>query len=184
MIKYKKNITCIEIMNYYVNNKLLVSEINKISYSNIGYLLLGVIIETVTKLSYLEVFNKYIFIPLKMKHTYNSSIANTKLYNNNKLLSQKLLHAIDYGATNGALYSCVKDLIIFGKNIISLLNKNSIQIIKNGGYIFNTENNNNFISHGGSYFGSSCMLRIMYDKSMNYKGMRISLGTYTYMDII
>lgn len=175
------NLTCTEIMNFHMKNKLklLVSKINDFSYSNVGYLLLGVIIEKVTNLSYLEIFKKYIFKPLKLKHTSNFDIANIKLYNNNKLLSVKLLNITDNGGTCGALFSCMKDLIKFSKNIIKLLNNKSMKIIKENKYIFNSQEKNNFISHTGYYFGTKTYLNIKYDKSMNYIDMEFLFSTFT-----
>ena len=58
----KKYTCCKDILNNHINEKFITLKNDGYSYSNIGYVLLGYIIEKITGLDYLQVYKKYIFI--------------------------------------------------------------------------------------------------------------------------
>ena len=60
----------IDVIDYYKNDSLEFAPGDKYSYANVGYLILGHIIEKVSGLTYADYLNKYIFKPLGMTNTF------------------------------------------------------------------------------------------------------------------
>jgi len=167
------NFNATNVLKYFINDKLIVTQIGIYSYSNIGYIILGVIMEKITNLSYFELFTKYILKPLKMKNT-NIDYTNIILYNNDELLAKEIIICNSYGASGGFLNSCCKDLIKFSKNIFKLINKNSFNIIKNASNIFYSFDNKFIITHEGNMCGIDSKLEITYKKKIKKNNNRSS----------
>lgn len=82
----------------------------KYEYSNLGFALLGYIIQQVSGLPYEEYINKYILTPLDMRHTYweyskvpaNELALGYRRLNNN-WVEQPMLHSGAYGAMGGMI---------------------------------------------------------------------------------
>jgi CubicO group peptidase (beta-lactamase class C family) len=146
------------------------------SYSNIGYVILGYLIEVVTGVPYFEYIKNNILIPLKMNNTdiddCNITLYNEKAKKLNK--NEKNKRFVEFAAGN--LKSCINDLIKFSK-FIKLLDKNTIKILKET-YI-NKKNDEQIIkiTHNGLIFGSASKLKIYYDDKWNIKDIFISFET-------
>lgn len=91
------------------------------SYSNLGYSLLGIVIERVSDLNYIEYINKHIFAPLKMTESgfyqQYGQIPSLSVGFNNEGKAQKELPLLDIPA--GAIYSTVIDMVKFGQALFA-----------------------------------------------------------------
>jgi len=140
----------------------------KYKYSNSGYILLGYIVEKVSKKSYEEYLKENIFHPLNMTNTgydHHSPIlkhrASGYSLNGDGFINAPYIDmSIPHGA--GALYSTVEDLYIWDKALYTekLVSKSSLDKIftpyrENYGYGWQiTESfNRKHISHGGGING-------------------------------
>lgn len=157
------------------------------SYSNVGFSLLGIIIENITKKTYADAMNYLVFNPLGLKNTgheiegkillnkangYNWIGQN--IYNSNHENKSHVIAA-------GSLFSSANDLILFSKEIIngSLLSKEMhkkyLKIVSNNrtgggwvswGYKANLENEKKkgqLVMHGGSSPGFRAVICIFLD---------------------
>ena len=160
--------------NLFINNKYGIY-----NYSNMGYVILGYIIEQITNKSYIESFQKYIFIPLKMNNT-NIGESNIKLYSKNCKKLKKYEKNLKYWTfTAGSLYSCVNDLIIFAKESHKLLNNNTINILINNIYLGMRNNKNGHIGHSGNINGSSTKFNYKLNKNLLVENIQIEFNTCT-----
>jgi CubicO group peptidase (beta-lactamase class C family) len=142
-------------LNSFIDEKLFKHKKNTDNYSNIGYILLGAIIEKITNLSYLDAYKYFLFVPMKMKNT-NIGETNITLYSENcKKLKNTEINFRYFGLSAGGLYSTINDLINFSKNIINLLDKKSLNTL-NKIYITKLQNPNGDIGHSGKIYGSHC----------------------------
>jgi len=108
--------TAQDVLDTFIDEKIFTMTKGDFYYSNLGYILLGAIIEKVTLMSYIDAYQFYIFHPLKMKST-SVGKTNIILYNQNKKkLNKKEYNERFFASTGGALYSCIKDLICLAKN--------------------------------------------------------------------
>ena len=173
-IKYE---SATEIYNKLYNNKLINKKIKgTFSYSNIGYIILGVLIENVSGLTYSDYIKHNIIIPLKLNNT-GIEDTNVILYNNKlKKLNKYEKWIRTFVSSAGQLKSCIKDLTIFSKNFITLLDKKTLNLL-NKLYIYKEENGNIIISHNGNITGGSSILKIIYDKHYKVKNIYILLKT-------
>lgn len=174
-LKEKYN-TANSITPFFLNEKIFTFKYGEYSYSNIGYVLLGQIIEKITNLSYIDILKKYIINPLNLSHT-NVGLTNIKLYN--KYSDQ--LQLIDYNkryfaSSAGSLYSTTNDLIKLAHDGIKLLNQNSLNILKKL-YIYSFENNHNVIKHRGKITGGKTTLKIIYNNHWNVIDLYIKMQT-------
>ena len=64
---HKKYSNTTSIVKKLLHEKLMINTVGTCQYANINYLLLGMIIENVTELNYLDAVTKYLLTPLKMK---------------------------------------------------------------------------------------------------------------------
>ena len=142
----------------------------KYKYSNSGYILLGYIVEKVSKKPYEEYLKENIFQPLNMTNTgydHHSPLMRHRA-SGYSLSSDGLINApyidmsIPHGA--GALYSTIEDLYIWDRTLYTekLVSKSSLDKIftpfkENYGYGWQiTESfNHKHISHGGGINGFS-----------------------------
>lgn len=116
-IKWDENIKVsnADILNTLIQYKPdLANLMNKrFNYSNTNFVLLALIIEKVSGMSYAEYLNKTFFIPLKMNHTYvfkwSDSATATPSYTWNGVQEKFTYLDITYGDKN--IYSTVADLL-------------------------------------------------------------------------
>lgn len=147
------------------------------SYSNSGYSILGYIIQKVTGITYEQAVRKYIFQPIKMKH---SGFDFERLTSKNKAVGYSVysdtIHSVATFSDSsvvfaaGAIYSTVKDLYRFHKAMQSykivdeaLLQKAYTPFKHNYGYgwIIDTIHGNKMVYHSGGISGfSSIFIRI------------------------
>ena len=147
----------------------------KYFYSNIGYAILGVLIEKVSDTIYSDFIKQNILIPLKMNNT-GIEDCNITLYNHKqKKLSKYEKWERTFASSAGELKSCINDLIKLSK-FPTLLNDDTLKIIKE----FNIFLENNEIYHiqqGGAITGGSAKFSLAYDKKWQIEDIYISLET-------
>lgn len=107
------------------------------SYSISGYLLLGYIIEDVTKMKYEDYLKKYIFEPLNMTNSgfdYHQDIVKRRA--NGYVIKDGVLKNADFidmriAGAGGGLYSNVEDLYIFNNALKSgkIISHNSVDLM-------------------------------------------------------
>ena len=176
-IKYESATQVYHKYNNYNNNKLINEKLKGVSsYSNIGFHILGYLIEQITGIKYSDFIKKNILIPLKMDNT-GIEDCNITLYNKKlKKLTKYEKWERTFASSGGELKSCVKDLIKFSK-FVKLLDKQTLDILKEL-YIYRKKNDENIISHPGYISGGSSGLRINYDNNYyKVKDIYISLQT-------
>jgi CubicO group peptidase (beta-lactamase class C family) len=150
-VRYKSLLKC---MKTFINENLFIHEFGTDNYSNIGYIILGYIIEKITKLSYIDAYKKYIFNFIGMKNT-DIGKTNIKLYSENCKKIKKYENNFKYwGSSAGGLYSSVNDLLLFAEKSSTLLNKNTIDILQNKTNIGNRDNPRGKIGISGKIYGS------------------------------
>ena len=190
--KELENVKIIDIMNHvsgikqdpekYVNSignyknikkeQLIKHKKGSFIYSNLGYMLLGVLIENVSNMTYQEFVKNNILQPLKMS---NSSFDKTTITHYNlkqKKLTKKQENERVKSVSDGGLKSCVIDLIKFKKFPILLKNKSLLKNL----YIF-YEDKEYYISHNGNTTGIKSNLIIKYDKKWKFKDITIEFNT-------
>lgn len=155
---------------------------SKFSYSNSGYILLGIIIEKVTGMSYGKAVQDYIFNPLKMK---NSGFNFTTLSNQNKTVGYSYLSPTRQitaqicnpfvSFSSGGLYSSADDLQKFYEALLDhkLLSEKSFEKATTpflGGYgygwFIDTIQDDRVINHGGNIEGSTSYFLMMPEKKI------------------
>jgi D-alanyl-D-alanine carboxypeptidase len=150
-IHYKSLSKC---MNSFINENLFTHTFGTDNYSNIGYIILGYIIEKTTNLSFIDAYKKYIFNIIGMKNT-NVGNTNIKLYSENCEKIKKYENNFKYwGLSAGGLYSCVNDLLLFANKSFQLLNNETIDILMNQIYIGKMNNPRGNIGHSGKIYGA------------------------------
>jgi len=150
-IRHKNASSCIKT---FINENLFTKDFGTNNYSNIGYIILGHIIEKITKLTYVKAYYKYIFNIIGMKNT-DVGNTNVKLYSENCEKIKKYEHKFKYwGSSAGGLYSCVNDLLLFAKNSFKLLNNETINLLLTKIYIGAFKNPRGDIGHSGKIYGS------------------------------
>ena len=147
----------------------------KFSYSNSGYILLGIIIEIITKDTYENALKKYILNPLKMNNTgydykqlkhEKKKVIGYSYLSKTRQIETKLWNA-DLLFSSGALYSSTADIYKFYKGLTSykLLSKENLIQATNpfiGGYgygwFIDSLANDRVINHGGNIDGFTSYL--------------------------
>ena len=149
---------------------------NKHLYSNIGYHILGVLIEKISKITYSDFVRKNILLPLNMKNT-GTGNTNIILYNSKiKKLSKIETLVRHFASSAGELHSCVKDLIKFS-NFTKLLYPQTLKLCSELVFVYKEDKDNIIIHHGGSIYGGVGGLEISYDKNYKFKKIYITLKT-------
>jgi hypothetical protein len=157
--------------------KLIKHKKGTFNYSNLGYMLLGTLIETITDITYKEFVNKNILKPLKMNNT-GFDKTNTTLYNFNMNKLIKFQNNKRYNASSaGGLKSSISDLIKF-KNFHKLLEHKSLLLFQKT-YFFNYNKKDNIykIQHGGGINGTDSNFMITYDNKWKVKEIKIQFTT-------
>jgi CubicO group peptidase (beta-lactamase class C family) len=172
-IKYNN---AIEIYNKWNDNNLFDPKLyGKFHYSNIGYLLLGVIIEKITNMTYSAFVKQNILIPLKMNNT-GIEDCNIKLYNyKQEEISEYEKWERTFASADGELKSCINDLIKFSE-FTTLLNDNTLNIMKEL-WIFYEDEDIYEIQHGGHIVGGKTKFLLTYNKKWQIKDIYILLET-------
>lgn len=158
---------------YNKDEKLLMH--NEYEYSNLGYILLGVLIENITKKPYKKIVKKLILKKLEMNNT-GFGKTNIILYDNNgEKLTKKLKNERNFASSGGQLKSSLCDFIKFS-NFPMLLNENSKKILKK--IYFCTEQKDEIIvEHSGSIHGGKANIKIKYTLNWNVKKISMFLQT-------
>ena len=163
-------------MKKFINENLFTHTFGTDNYSNIGYIILGFIIEKVTKLTYIGSYKKYIFNPLYMKNT-NIGEPDIKLYSKNCKKIKKYENNFKYwGSSAGGLYSCVNDLLLFAEKSFQLLNNETIDILINNIYIAKMNNPHGNIGHSGKIYGCHTRFYFTFDDN-KLKKIHIEFNT-------
>ena len=178
-IKKKYN-NSTEVYNDFKNEKLIKHKKGIFAYSNIGYIFLGALIESVTNMTYEEVVYKNILDPLKMNHT-GFDKTNITLYTNNNNIPKKLTNRQNnermFAGSAGGFKTSISNLIKF-KNFPKLLNKQSLKLLQIIYFFENNKDNKTYnINHGGDILGGSANLNIIYDSNWKFKDINITVST-------
>ena len=175
----KKFNSATEVYEYNIHSGIIDDSIkNTRVYSNLGYQLLGVIIENISSLTYSEFVKNNILKPLNME---NSGIddCNIILYNKkHQKLTKYEKWERTFASSAGELKSCVNDLINFG-NFCKLLNDNSLENLKKIWCFKATNDEYNFF-HNGGISGGKTEIFITWNKSWEIKNVKISLSTISH----
>lgn len=170
----RKDMTSIELVNYFKNNPLDFEPGSRFKYSNAGYILLGRIIEVAAGVSYKEFLENRIFKKLNMNSSsYGSqeSIIKNRAYGyqfkENKFVNADYL-SLTLPFSAGAIMTTVDDLLLWHNALLNflLIKKESLQkamkpsALNNGkripygyGWRFAKLNGSNVIAHTGSTRG-------------------------------
>ncbi len=171
----------------FVDQPLLFEPGTDWSYSNSGYMVLGLIIERVTGESYFDYVMENIYLPAAMTNTDayeldyvvpNLAVGYTRMgAREGELKNNLFLHVVKGGPAGGG-YSTVEDLIRFGRALLEhkLLSQEFTDLVIEGkvgterenrkyGYGFRnrTENGHTIIGHSGGFPGINSFLDIYLD---------------------
>jgi len=176
--KIKYNCAIDVYKKYNKNNFIDEDLIGKFSYSNIGYIILGVLIEKITDAPYYEFIKENILIPLKMNNT-GIEDCNISLYNTyGKKLNKNQIYARTFASSAGQFKSCIKDLIKFSQ-FPKLLKKHSLELLKDM-YICKNKIIKISLHHNGGITGAKSEYKIDYDKHWKVKDIYIKLRTIAF----
>jgi CubicO group peptidase (beta-lactamase class C family) len=180
----KDNLTNAEILKIIEEREALDANIGeRYVYNNAGYVMLGLIIEKVSKMSLAEFLKENIFQPLKMK---NSLVGDTpKIDLKNRVLGYSVIGALDdyeVGHTGStSMFSNVDDLFLWDQALYTekLVSKKTIEeafspVILNDGSLSNygfgwfLTPEKKSVNHSGSDFGYRTFIRRDLDKKNTY----------------
>jgi len=167
----------IENYNNIKKEKLIKHKKNTYNYSNLGYMLLGVLIETITSTMYKEYIYERILKPLKMIDSGFSKTNITHYTFNMKKLTNKQHNERFNSISDCGLKSSISDLIKF-KRFYKLLNKKTLVLLKKINiFSYNNVDKTYIISFYGNMEGIKSKLIIQYDTKWNYKDIEIEFIT-------
>ncbi|GIP31841.1 serine hydrolase [Paenibacillus sp. J2TS4] len=112
-----------------------------VHYTDTGYNLLGLIIETITAKPYHEVLHDYIFNPLQMKHSYLSQYSQPAIKSEHPVahiyMDELKIHVDDYRSfssfySGGQTVCTLEDQLIFMKALVNhqIIQKETLDIMK------------------------------------------------------
>lgn len=127
-----------ELLNIFAEGELQFTPGEKFSYSNEGYVILGVIIEKITGISYEKALQAKIFKPLEMFNTgydHNRTILKkrasgySRLYDSEYINTNYVDMSIPYAA--GSIYSTIEDLFLWDQALYTekLLPKKYLELL-------------------------------------------------------
>lgn len=113
-------------------------------YTDTGYNLLGLIIESITSKPYADVLHEYIFTPLKMKHSYLSQFSEpaaksdypvAHLYLDDLKVNVEQYRGFSSFYSGGQTVCTLEDLLLFMKAFVNnqLLTEESMRLMQNWG---------------------------------------------------
>lgn len=99
----------------------------RFSYSNSGFIMLGLVIESITKLSYQQFVTDKIVLPLKLKHTgfyrMDALPTNTALGymcdSTSGLFGTNIYRLPILGGSDGGIYTCAQDLEVLWHSVLT-----------------------------------------------------------------
>ena len=101
----KKKYNCVtEVYNDYSKEKLLTNQIGVMNYSNVGYIILGALIEKITNEKYIDFIKNNILISLNMKNTGDEDTNITLYDNNSKILNKYQKQERTFASSAGQLF--------------------------------------------------------------------------------
>jgi CubicO group peptidase (beta-lactamase class C family) len=160
--------------------KIDANKIGNFNYSNIGFIILGAIIEKVTNMTYIEAFKIYLFKPLGMKNT-DVGNTNIQLYIKHETnyihLTKTEFNERYFASSAGAFYSTLNDVIKLSYGISKILNNESLNILKTLYIYKKTDSESQIISHNGSIYGGYCDYSIEYDNDWKVKDIFFKCST-------
>ena len=168
-----------DVFKKYKKNSCIDDELTgNFSYSNIGYIILGVLIEKITDAPYYEFIKDNILEPLKMNNT-GIEECNVTLYNiNRKKLNKSQIYARTCASSAGQFKSSLKDLIKFSQ-FPKLLNKYSLKQLKDM-YICKNKIIEISVHHNGGITGAKSEYKVDYDKHWKVIDIYIKLRTIAF----
>jgi D-alanyl-D-alanine carboxypeptidase len=169
----------------FATKPLLFEPGTKASYSNAGFIVLGLVIEKASGQSYYDYVREHIFKPADMANTgfwsYEDDIANVALSYTRLAAGQGpggqqqsantprgVAPNFTRGQSAGSSFSCVEDLVRFSEALRNhkLLRPESIELILSGGYGLGTQSINGvrWMSHAGGLPGANTFLDMYPDR--------------------
>lgn len=190
---YKKE----DFYRVFSKDSLLFKPSSKLSYSNYGYKLLGLVVEKVSGEDIITCHKKYVLEPLKLKKTtiddgvYDNNSSKFYIHKKNKIEEAPCLDC-SFKYASGCYMSTSEDLIKLGNSFLfidkffkkqSLLQLITTQKLLTGektgyGFGFTTtkdSNDNFYYGHNGGYISSRSVLRI-YPESKLVISILINIG--------
>ncbi|WP_244835598.1 serine hydrolase domain-containing protein [Shouchella clausii] len=113
-------------------------------YTDTGYNLLGLIIESITSKPYADVLHEYIFTPLKMKHSYLAQFSEPAVKSDNPVahlylddfkISVEQYRSFSSFYSGGQTVCTLEDLLVFMKAFVNnqLVTEESLRLMQNWG---------------------------------------------------
>lgn len=144
-----------DLVEFTRTNQSAVSPPGRFLYSDTGYVLLGMIVESVTNMPYQDALKNYIFKPLSMKDSYllfsgapiNPKREIAKIWFNNTEISTLNMLSCDWAG--GGIVSTTKDLLIFQRALWNgeLVSNNFMSLMQHFEHKFRS----------GMYYGTGMM---------------------------
>jgi CubicO group peptidase (beta-lactamase class C family) len=160
--------------NFFMDEKLFTLPYGSESYSIISYVLLGRVMEQITKKTYMDLYNQYIFNQFDLKNTFVGN-TNIKLYHNNKDLHEQQIFERYFAGPTGGLSSTIADLLKFSQ-MPKYLSKESLEILKKM-YVFKEKKNKFLLEASGDISGGKSSLIYTYDNNFNILDADIKMKT-------
>jgi len=184
--RFNKFTDASEIVKSFIDEELFIDYDKKAGvydYSNIGYIVLGSIIEKISDLDYVSTCYKFVLQPLRMFNT-RVGETNIELYNHKgeHLTNEEFVERY-FASSAGAFYTTALDFVRFSKGLFSLLNKDSLEILEST-YIHRLatdDNNNHILAHNGGIPGGLSELGIIYEHDDS--GIRVKNTFFRFMAV-
>jgi hypothetical protein len=158
-----------KMLSYFMDKPLDFDPGTQYSYCNSGYILLGLIIEKITRKPYQTIVRDFILTPLRMKHTGFDFVglnSTDKAKGYNKYTERLHEESVPWDSSAtfsaGSLYSTVEDLYLWHKGLFSykVYTKATLDLATNPflkgyglGCWIDTLYKKKIVSHGGSILG-------------------------------
>lgn len=191
----KEYATLLDAMDRFKDRKLVGQPGKVYQYTTYGYVVLGVIIEKVSGLSYSAYMQQYVWSPAGMQNTsiekYNAVVENkSKFYSRNKkekIKEQKSTN-LSMKVPGGGLQSTVADLLRFGEAILThkLIQKETFELMLEnpgvrpaeagnpygmGWFLYDTDPARRVIGHSGGQVGTSTQFMLLPDQGVVVVGL-------------
>lgn len=170
----KKYHSATEVFDSIKTEKLIEGKPGEYLYSNVGYYVLGTLIEKMTGMHWFEYIKDMILKPLGMKRT-GIDEPNTKLYSHDgKRLTKYQRNEWSFASSSGQMVSCIADLVLFSRfpKLLSKINRSLISSFE----FFNPENHRSMFKNG-TISGATADVFYKYNDKWHVKDIYISLRT-------